>query len=146
MIEAHTSQSSQILDSSPQIYPQAMVQQHEHSFQFPASPHLPPLPEMPQNDFPINAKTRDAGQTMNYQFAANTGVVGSQPNEMDAHYWRSIFRDLGFGAETDPSAGVTQPSYSNIRTATYPDNHQGLSGHPIPYHTMPTAPPSGYAQ
>lgn len=110
------------MHESPQdIYPQPMVQGQQHAFHFPASPVIPQLPELSQHDYVVNVKPRDSGQPMNTYWSAHPNSQGAQPSEMDAHYWRNIFRDLGFGAEQDPTIG-TQPTYSNVRGAIYPES------------------------
>lgn len=117
-----------------------MIQGQEHGFHFPASPVIPQLPELSQHDYVVNVKPRDVGQPMNNYWSAHPNTQGAQPSEMDAHYWRSIFRDLGFGAEGDPNMG-TQPSYSNVRGAIYPESQlpppQNMSYH------MATQPQTG---
>jgi hypothetical protein len=137
-LQSHSppSQSSQVQDSPPQMYPQAMVQAHEHPFRFPASPHLPPLPDLPQDDFPPSVQSREGGVPMNYQFPVNGNTLNSNPSELDAHYWRNIFLELGFGGGIDQSAASQNSSYNYLRTV-YPDS-QNLSSQHIPYHQMPS--------
>jgi len=137
-----TSQSSQVQESSPQLYPQPMVHLHEHPFRFPASPHLPPLPDLLQSDFPPSVPSREGVLPMNYQFPVNANAPNSHPSELDAHYWRNIFLELGFGGGADLSGGPYHPSHNNVRNA-YSDN-QNLSSHHMPYHHMPSNVQPGY--
>lgn len=111
--------------SPPQMYPQPMVQAHEHSFHFPASPRLPAHPEPPE--FPID---QPRGDTMGYPFV-NAPSSTSHTTELDAQYWRNIFLELGFGGgeQSVPPPpthimypGPQQNSHSNHQMA-YPHMH-----------------------
>jgi len=127
-----------------QIYPQPMAQGQVEHFKFPASPRMPPLPDPPQNDFPANIQSRDGGTAMNYQFPATVNSSGAQTHELDAHYWRNIFLDLGFGNGADQSATPQYPAPSNARHTTYVDN-TAMSNHHVPsYHQMPPAGHTSY--
>lgn len=96
---------------------------------------MPSLPDPIQNDFPENVQCREGVTPMNY-FPA---TVNGHASELDAHYWRNIFLDLGFGGGTDQSPAPQYPQHSNVRHATYVDNI-GLSNHQIPsYHHMQPA-------
>lgn len=80
---------------------------------------------------------------MNYQFPVNGSTSTSHPSEMDAHYWRNIFLELGFGGGVDQSGASHNPPHNYLRTV-YPDN-QNLSSHHMPYHHMPsTTTQTGY--
>lgn len=133
LTDSHSSQSPQMHESPQDIYPQPMVQGQQHAFHFPASPVIPQLPELSQHDYVVNVKPRDSGQPMNTYWSAHPNSQGAQPSEMDAHYWRNIFRDLGFGAEQDPTIG-TQPTYSNVRGAIYPESQLPPPPQPMSYH------------
>lgn len=127
-------------DSPPQFYPQAIVHLNEHPFRFPASPHLPPLPDLPQGDFPPDVQSREGVLPMNYQFPVNVNISSAHPSELDAHYWRNIFLELGFGGGADQSGAQY---LSNNARNVYSDN-QNLSGHHMSYHHMPPVTQPGY--
>jgi len=120
-----------------------MLQGQEHGFKFPASPRMPPLPDPPQNDFTQDVQTRD-GSTMNYQFSAAANSSGAQTHELDAHYWRNIFLDLGFGGSADQSTVPPYQAHSNVRHTAYVDNNAMPSHHIASYHHMPPAGHTGY--
>jgi len=127
-----------IQNTSSQIYPQSMMQGQDHSFKFPASPRMPPVPDPPQNDFPANVQSRDGGTTMNYQFPVSTNSSVAHTHELDAHYWRNIFLDLGFGG-ADQSIAPQYPTHSHARQTTYVDNNAMLNNMQYPH-----IPPSGH--
>jgi hypothetical protein len=132
--------SNHVQESPAQMYPQSMAP----SFKFPASPHMPPLPDPPQNDFPENVQSRDGATPLNYQFPATANPSGAQTHELDAHYWRNIFLDLGFGGGVDQSAASQYAAHSNVRHTAYIDNN-GMSNHHMPsYHHIPPAAHTSY--
>ena len=76
---------------------------------------------------------------MNYQFSAAANSSGAQTHELDAHYWRNIFLDLGFGSGADQSAAPQYPPHGNVRHTPYVDGN-GISNHHMPsyHHMQPT--------
>ena len=89
-----------------QTYPHQTQQPHEQSFHFPASPHLPahPQPIAPESEFSTEPSIRN---TAGWSGAGGVGGLvsyhghGSQiphhASELDAHYWKNMFLELGFG-------------------------------------------------
>jgi len=120
---------------APPMYPRQVIQTHEQSFQFPASPHLPAHPAAQDTEYPSEMQPRNAmggsNGPVNYQ-----GYVPPAPHhasELDAHYWKNMFLELGFGEGVEgtaphaggPSDDRPMPQYMN---GTHP--HQ----HPHQYH------------
>ncbi|CAA7270167.1 unnamed protein product [Cyclocybe aegerita] len=105
-----TSPTSQVY--SPQVH--RVVEQPPQTFQFPASPHLPAhphaTPHAQEYQMEVQARhTMGNGQT-NAPVHYPNGYVPSTPqhaSELDAHYWKNMFLELGFGEGVDPN---TMPS------------------------------------
>jgi hypothetical protein len=103
--------------SPPNIYRQQAAPSQNQSFQFPASPHLPahPVPHGSTNEYSSNGGGTGAlGYSTSYSGISGTGGnsgggVGStfpvpqHASELDAHYWRNMFLELGFGGDVDSS-------------------------------------------
>ncbi|KAF5386973.1 hypothetical protein D9615_001775 [Tricholomella constricta] len=89
------------VQSPTQMY--SPLAQQPHDFQFPASPHLPahppPIPQEP--GFPIEPPLRNANVAVGGPGPINyPGYVPQAPHyasELDAHYWKNMFIELGFG-------------------------------------------------
>ncbi|KAF9052795.1 fungal-specific transcription factor domain-containing protein [Panaeolus papilionaceus] len=85
---------------------QANVPQGEH-FQFPASPRLPPHPHSQQTGEYQQMEMQSRGGAMPNQHSnanmsyANSYVVPQHTTELDAHYWKNMFIELGFGANVE---------------------------------------------
>src|SRR5438477_9132306 len=119
--------------SPPQIYPQSVPQAHEQNFQFPASPHLPALPTPQHHDYPADTP----GRQMNYppSYPNPSLAPPQQGSELDAHYWRNMFLELGFGESIE----ATPTSHEGVRSATsYHGNHQNgqNTAGALPYHNV----------
>ncbi|EIN07589.1 hypothetical protein PUNSTDRAFT_126610 [Punctularia strigosozonata HHB-11173 SS5] len=142
-----TSGPGPVLHSPPQMYPQTMVSQaHEHNFHFPASPHLPAHPSAPGGAGPgglhdasssssssygpmEDVKAHPSAYAM-YAHYANGAQAPPHHSELDAHYWRNMFRELGFGEGVESSGPATAmataegvrgmpPHYGDPRMASY---------------------------
>jgi hypothetical protein len=100
--------ASTVVQSSPQVYPhqiQRSREQPQQDFHFPASAHLPAHP----SDQYLDSQTRNpsdhgSGQSTGaVQFSGNYFPSGPHhPTELDAHYWKNMFLELGFGENVDP--------------------------------------------
>ncbi|GLB35263.1 putative fungal specific transcription factor [Lyophyllum shimeji] len=97
------------VQSSTQIYPPPVQQVHEQ-FQFPASPHLPAHPPRPisrESEYPAGSLARNTpvavtGTEQNgYHYAPQAPQYVS---ELDAHYWKNMFIELGFGENGEGQA------------------------------------------
>jgi hypothetical protein len=141
--------------SPPQIYPQPMVQAHDQAFHFPASPHLPAHPTSHENDY-SDPPIRNG--SVNYQSYPShvTPNVPHHASELDAHYWRNMFLELGFGENIDhngasPAEDVRgMPPYNDNHHQPHHQAHQAPQNHQhqnqLSYHHMHTnaQPPYGH--
>lgn len=125
--------------SPTQLYPHQAQQAHEQSFHFPASPHLPAHPQPIAPEYPAELHMRNIGGpggTVNYN--SFVPQVPHHASELDAHYWKNMFIELGFGENGDPqpipSAGASDhrgmPQYidtthHNISHSQQNHQHQG---------------------
>ena len=108
------STTQNMVQSSPsQVYPQQVQRSREpqQGFHFPASPHLPAHPHHSNSDqgHQLDSQTRnpiDHGQsTGTIHYPGNYFPSGpNHPTELDAHYWKNMFLELGFGENVDPHA------------------------------------------
>ena len=110
-----------MVQSSPsQVYPHQVQRSREQSdFHFPASPHLPAHPHSnPSDQYQLDSQTRNS---IDHGSGQPTGVVHypgsyfpSGPHHatelQDAHYWKNMFLELGFGENVDPHALPTAVS------------------------------------
>ncbi|KAF9557675.1 hypothetical protein CPC08DRAFT_668433 [Agrocybe pediades] len=133
------SPTSQSQTSPTRIYSHQAprAQDQPPSFHFPASPHLPahPPPNHEQ-EYHMDAQKRSSFG----QGPINNGGVpyyipsGSQhTSELDAHYWKNMFIELGFGEGVDPNGmPPAVPMHNNMppRTHTqYVDQPQSQHHH-----------------
>jgi hypothetical protein len=75
------------------------VQAHEQSFHFLASPHLPAHPSAHDSDYSADSSLRGGtGGGAGVSGVAPDHHQGSvlQSSELDAHYWKNMFLELGF--------------------------------------------------
>ncbi|KDQ59395.1 hypothetical protein JAAARDRAFT_32954 [Jaapia argillacea MUCL 33604] len=166
----HVSQSSTSprLHSPPQMYPQPMLQSHEHNFHFPASPNMPAHP------IPLHDDTRGSGYSESvpsipksgggpsmggpyapHSHASHAQYASQPPSELDQHYWRNMFRELGFGENVEsppPHVASTSTAASafghgdHMRTLPPPtyDGSSSHRGHLPSYHYLHSAPGFGH--
>jgi hypothetical protein len=106
-----------VQSSPPQVYPHQVPRSREQpGFHFPASPHLPAHPHRhhsnPSDQYQLDSQTRNP---IDHGSGQPTGVVHypssyfpSGPHHatelQDAHYWKNMFLELGFGENVDPHA------------------------------------------
>lgn len=118
------STTQNIVQNSPsQVYPHQAQRSREPQpgFHFPASPHLPAHPHHANSSdqvYQLDSQTRNS-----IDHGVPTGAVHysssyfpSGPHhatELDAHYWKNMFLELGFGENVDPHALPT-PVPANI--------------------------------
>lgn len=108
--DLHTSASTTqnaVQSSPPQVYPHQRSRD-QPGFHFPASPHLP---AHPSDQYQLDSQTRNP---IDHGSGQPTGAVHysgtyfpSGPHhatELDAHYWKNMFLELGFGENVDPHA------------------------------------------
>jgi len=120
-LQAGSKSSAQLSPrSQPQVYSPPVAQSHDQPFQFPASPHLPSLPQPVPHDYPSDAGARPVSYAASYP---NSSVGASQHgSELDAHYWRNMFLELGFGEGIDSTPTSHNES---SRTASYHGHQSG---------------------
>lgn len=109
-LQASTTQN--VVQSSPsQVYShQVQRSREQRGFHFPASPHLPAHPHHsnPSDQYQLDSQPRNP---IDHGSGQTTGVVHysgsyfpSEPHhatELDAHYWKNMFLELGFGENAD---------------------------------------------
>ena len=116
--------------SPTQLYatqPSRMPEAPQQTFHFPASPNLPAHPQTSDNEYQVDPQGRNS---MNHQAPNGNamyagGYVPLAPNhasELDAHYWKNMFIELGFGENVDPN--------------NLPGMIPGNVGRPVPQHYM----------
>ncbi|KAJ7470490.1 fungal-specific transcription factor domain-containing protein [Mycena latifolia] len=102
------------------MYPPQITPSHDQAFQFTeASPNLSPHSE----EYPVEAPARNgttsaAPVQVNYPPEGYVPSIPHHASELDAHYWKNMFLELGFG---DSQGDRNLPQ-------TAVDNHQ------LPYH------------
>lgn len=145
--------------SPPLVYPQTMTQTHEQPYHFPSSPHLPAHSTSAQTGYAVDHPVR-SGPTNYSNYPSH--LIANPPHhasELDAHYWRNMFLELGFGENIDHSNGTPPgedvrgvPPYNassgNQQHSQQPQNHsQHAQSHhhqtQLYHHMHPTIQP-GY--
>ena len=64
-------------------------------------------------------------------------------SELDAHYWRNMFLELGFGEGIDSTSAPHNESIRNV--SSYPSHQSGGSiPSGLPYHALHPSPQPGY--
>ncbi|KAF8061438.1 fungal-specific transcription factor domain-containing protein [Lyophyllum atratum] len=126
------------VQSPTQSYPHPIQPTHEQ-FQFPASPHLPahPPPPIPQEpEYPVESLPRNStvavGGGVNYSYTPHAPPYVS---ELDAHYWKNMFIELGFGENGEVQPGHESrgmPHYVESSHQMQTPAHQQHQGH-LPY-------------
>lgn len=132
----------------------------QQTFHFPASPHLPAHPhsDSSDNDYQVDVQGRNSIShgPSNGNTLYSGGYVPTAPNhasELDAHYWKNMFIELGFGENVDPNAlpvmisnnvGRTMPPppqymehpQSDHQQQSLPHHNMSAQEQPIHYHAM----------
>lgn len=133
------SMNGSIHGSPPQVYPHQTQRAHEQSFHFPASPHLPAHPQINMHEGPDlsgrnsigNGNHLNNGQVQ-YHGGYPPGTV-HHASELDAHYWKNMFIELGFGDNGETNAVVTTVGTSDTRTmqqyVEHPHQHHPPAQH-----------------
>jgi hypothetical protein len=122
--------------SQSQIYPHQVQLAHasEQSFHFPASPHLPahPQPAAQESEYPVESSIRNTvgwpgvGSPVGYH--GHVPQVPHHASELDAHYWKNMFLELGFGENVEGHTMVPMTNRNDSRGIPhYLDSHQQLS-------------------
>ncbi|KZT28631.1 hypothetical protein NEOLEDRAFT_1129473 [Neolentinus lepideus HHB14362 ss-1] len=134
------------------MYPQAMVAQH--TFHFPASPNLPAHPLAPGDSggHHLSASASSSkGPMVNGYTSYGNGYSPQPPGELDVHYWRNMFTDLGFGETVESTpyrAGPSGPysSADSVRSTQMPsrDMQHRSPAQLHSYHYMSSAPGFGH--
>ncbi|TFK55329.1 hypothetical protein OE88DRAFT_1642509 [Heliocybe sulcata] len=135
------------------MYPQPMVA--AHNFHFPASPNLPAHPLQPGDSPGMHAGLSagpSRGPFVNSYAAFANGYDAQPPGELDVHYWRNMFTELGFGetVESTPYRAGPPPGPYGSADSMRPSQGQGRDlQHRNPsqlpsYHYMASAPGFGH--
>ncbi|THH20938.1 hypothetical protein EW146_g495 [Bondarzewia mesenterica] len=96
--------------SPPTMYPQAMTQEQQSAFHFPASPNVPPPPAMIHEPAPQGGDSGIRGASTSYgPFTQQPQMI--QTSTEDMRYWNHMFRELGYGDNADASTQFV--GYSN---------------------------------
>ncbi|KAL0947230.1 hypothetical protein HGRIS_013347 [Hohenbuehelia grisea] len=140
--ESHTSMQSS--PTQPGYVPQCAPPGHDQAFHFPASPHLPAHPTA-HVDYGLDPSVRSGNPAPGIPSAYQGHGQGFVPTvahatELDAHYWKNMFLELGFGGE-DP---VPPPDDARMQ-AQYAQPHPQPPHAPQPHHAQaPYVHPQGY--
>ncbi|KAG5634744.1 hypothetical protein H0H81_000939 [Sphagnurus paluster] len=148
LLNASTEPPTQVsVQSTTQIYTHPHPPPHPHEqFQFPASPHLPAHPPAVIQE-PVYAETISRNPPMPVGAPVPMHYPGYAPqapqyaSELDAHYWKNMFIELGFGENGEgqamvPHDGRGVPQYMEQVHHHLPPHHvhHQHSGHLIYQH------------
>jgi len=154
----------QVVQNSPsQVYPHPVHhsghEQEPPTYQFPSSPtvtaHPQAMPQDQQYQLEIQARTGMVanGSTPQAIHYPNGYVPAPQhASEMDAHYWKNMFLELGFGEGVDPSMSHMvpirpMPPYMDPSHHQHQQQHHATPQHlPHPSHAHQTMHPHGQMQ
>ena len=140
-----------MVQSSPQVYPhqvQRSREQPQQDFHFPASAHLPAHP----SDQYLDSQTRNPNDHGPGQPTGAVHYSGSyfpsgphHPTELDAHYWKNMFLELGFGENVDPHTLPTAvPADISAPMPHYMENsHRQQISHQQQQHSHQVLQPQG---
>lgn len=129
-----------------QMYPQQVVQAHEQSFQFPSSPSGHPSSNGDYSPTEVVPVRNGNGASAPPGIIYHTPYVPNAPHhasELDAHYWKNMFLELGFGDNNEGGPNGGGPSSDQARNMPPPPQTQ-YSDQP-PYHHMHPSSTPGYA-
>ncbi|KAF9459558.1 fungal-specific transcription factor domain-containing protein [Collybia nuda] len=115
-----------------QVYSHQTQQQHDQSFHFPASPHLPAHPQPIAPEYPTELHIRNIGPGTAANYNNIVPQVPHHASELDAHYWKNMFIELGFGEHGEPIAPTTAVDHrgmSQYVDTTHHSNSQQTHQH-----------------
>ncbi|KAG2020613.1 priB protein [Coprinopsis cinerea AmutBmut pab1-1] len=113
-------------------YPHQVPRVQDQAFQFPASPNMPnhpqgPLPQSAYHPDYAPPVTPSSSATTNTQHYYNASLPSAPHNatELDQHYWKNMFIELGFGGTHETQTNVLAVGANDPRAAQYTDTqHQ----------------------
>jgi len=128
-----------------QMYPQQVVQAHEQSFQFPSPTSGHPSSNGEYSPTEAASVRNGTGSGASASLNYHTVYVPNAPHhasELDAHYWKNMFLELGFGdnSEAGPNGGQPTDQARNM-----PPPAQPPYSDQTPYHHMHPSSTAGYA-
>ncbi|KAJ6611766.1 fungal-specific transcription factor domain-containing protein [Mycena sp. CBHHK59/15] len=112
--------------SPASMYPQQQIpQSHDQAFQFPASPtnvsnHTEEYPAVP----PPARNGTTAAVPADYHPEGYVPSIPHHASELDAHYWKNMFLELGFGeTQGDQSRSMSQTADNTQQQLPYHMHH-----------------------